>query len=139
MKWAWRGILIAAALSAAAVVWWSWREPPERKVARLLEDLDNLPRCRPTPYDFDFRESRWNRFRAAWNTLGPEAVPALIDALGKRRYQCRYLVARKLGEIGDPRAVQPLIDTLTDRDFIVRQDAIYALAVQRYEGLTNSR
>ena len=62
-----------------------------------------------------------------WDKLGPEAIPALIDALHNQRFSYRYLVARKLGAVGDGRAVDALIERLDDGDFILRKDAIYAL------------
>jgi HEAT repeat protein len=55
-------------------------------------------------------------------------VKGLIKALGykKDEYVRRY-TARALGEIKDPRAVEPLIAALKDAEWIVREAAAYAL------------
>ena len=55
-------------------------------------------------------------------------VKGLIKALGyKKNFQVRFDAARLLGEIGDPRAVQPLIDALEDEEVMVRNEAARVL------------
>jgi len=59
---------------------------------------------------------------------GPEAVEALLSALGDRRDYMRATAAEALGEIGDARAIEPLkaLQT-TDEEEIVRKAAAAAL------------
>ena len=55
-------------------------------------------------------------------------VKALIQALGyKKDYMIRDAAAKSLGELGDPRAVQPLIAALRDESLLVRCTAAQAL------------
>ena len=42
--------------------------------------------------------------------LGPDAVPALCDALHDKRRQVRFAAVEALAHIGDPRAAAPVID-----------------------------
>lgn len=56
---------------------------------------------------------------AAFNSLvkiGAPAVDLLIAELGERDSNARVQVARVLGEIGDPRAAEPLISALEEQD-----------------------
>lgn len=50
------------------------------------------------------------------------AVEPLIHALEDEAYDVRYLAAQALGEIGDNRAVGPLIKLLKDEDELVRSE-----------------
>jgi HEAT repeat protein len=54
-------------------------------------------------------------------------VPKLIEALRDENPWARFIAAWSLGEIKDPRAVEPLIATLKDKDFRVRWNAAKAL------------
>ncbi len=54
-------------------------------------------------------------------------VPALIEALGDSDAALRTSAAEYLGDRGDPRAVEALLDTLRDPDPRVRAMAIWAL------------
>ena len=119
---------------AVLVAWWRWREAPAQKVPRLLHEFEAMDKGRfainlwPTQAEWD----------AEWGSLGPEAVPALCEALlDARHFACRYLVARRLGEIRDRRAVGPLITALQDphlppnldgAEYALRVDAALALA-----------
>ncbi len=59
---------------------------------------------------------------------GADAVPLVIDCLtGGGPYNKRALAAQVLGEIGDPRAVKPLIRALKDREITVRGYSAEAL------------
>nr|WP_255772422.1 HEAT repeat domain-containing protein [Methanothermobacter sp. K4] len=70
-----------------------------------------------------------------------QSVPSLIDALRYEEWQRDYPIlggvraaaARALGNIGDPRAVEPLINALEDQDIDVRISALRALASFRNE------
>lgn len=55
----------------------------------------------------------------------PRALPILIPLLKDK--EVNYIVPWSLGEIGDKRAVGPLIDTLSDKSPSMRVLAIYAL------------
>ena len=61
----------------------------------------------------------------ALGQFGARAVEPLIAALGDPDVLVRWIAAETLGEIGDDRAVQPLIAVLEDRE--VRQAAAEAL------------
>jgi beta-lactamase regulating signal transducer with metallopeptidase domain len=54
-------------------------------------------------------------------------VPALIEALADRDADMRTSAAEYLGELGDPRAVKTLLETLRDPDPEVRAMAVWAL------------
>jgi len=57
----------------------------------------------------------------------PQAVPALIKALGDRNENVRGAAAEALGKLGDPKAVPALTERLQDESEDVReaaQDAI---------------
>ncbi len=59
----------------------------------------------------------------------PEAVPALIEALGDPTIS--WLAAESLGKIGDPRAVGPLIAVLGSDEKWLRKNAAEALGKLR--------
>jgi HEAT repeat protein len=68
------------------------------------------------------------RQREALGKLGdPQAVPALIQALGDSDSAVRAAAAEALGAIGDPQAVPALIQALGDSDCDVRRAAAEAL------------
>ncbi|MFL5733823.1 MAG: HEAT repeat domain-containing protein [Chloroflexia bacterium] len=65
---------------------------------------------------------------AALVAMGSQAVLPLIGTLGDENDTIRYYVVGALGDIRDPRAVEPLIQTaLNDEDEEVRSRAIEAL------------
>lgn len=86
------------------------KEAVERNVDRLLEDVGGV-------YNHDIRTALVN--------LGPDAVEPLIRVIlrlgdivnglnsGDRRRVLFHIALRALGDFGDPRAVQPLIDLLS--------------------------
>jgi len=55
--------------------------------------------------------------------LGPHVIETLIAALNDESEEIRLAIARALGQIGDPRAVVPLISLFQDLDWSVRRDA----------------
>jgi HEAT repeat protein len=59
--------------------------------------------------------------------MGGLAVPVLLTRVGNADGAVRRTAAMVLGEIGDPRAIQPLILALSDEDIGVRQSAAEAL------------
>jgi len=59
---------------------------------------------------------------------GERAVPELLKAMSARAYQVRSCSARALGEIGDARAVEPLVQALGDTSVNVQRSASEALA-----------
>lgn len=80
-------------------------DPSNSEIARLIHDL------------------RWpetharDRATQALLALGTPAVPALIETLSGDSFLARIRAAKILGEIGDARAVQPLIDALRRTGF----------------------
>jgi hypothetical protein len=64
------------------------------------------------------------RQRRRWANRRPQAVPALIQALGDSEWDVRRAAAEALGKLGDPQAVPALIQALGDSGlgmFAVRQ------------------
>jgi HEAT repeat protein len=128
-RYAFRIVVLVLSLGAV-LAWWYWPETPAQRVHRLLRGFDRLPRGK---LDFSF----FNLFvsskalHAEWSRLGPEAVPALVEALNNDRYPMRYLAAERLAEIGDPTALTGLIQALQDYDFGVRMWAAHALGAMR--------
>lgn len=62
--------------------------------------------------------------------LGSKAVPVLMATLQHESAEARMFAARTLGDIGDRRAVEPLIEVLThDNDYGVRTAAATALGL----------
>lgn len=59
---------------------------------------------------------------------GATSVPSLLTTLRHGRPELRLLAARSLGQLGDARAVDPLVRALKDHDECVRQQIIQALA-----------
>jgi len=80
-------------------------------VEGLVQDLGDLENSR--------------RARQELVQIGRPAVPALIQALGNEKTRFNAVVA--LGEIGDRRAVGPLIEMLKDENYLVRSVAAKAL------------
>ena len=60
-------------------------------------------------------------------SMGPSAAPYLLEALQDPDFKVRALAAHTLGRIEAKRAVEPLIDLLTDYYQTVRRDAVQAL------------
>lgn len=59
--------------------------------------------------------------------IGSPAVPGIIATLNDEHDDIRQATARMLGQIGDARAVVPLITLFRDRDWSVRRDAYQAI------------
>jgi HEAT repeats/PBS lyase HEAT-like repeat len=104
------------------------RERPSEKVPRLLKEYSELPTGPFEPFYFG---RSYQAIDADWYRLGPESVPALIASLKNHGLPKRYLVAKRLAEIGDARAIPALIDALEDYDFIVRMWVVNALGDMR--------
>lgn len=60
--------------------------------------------------------------------LGKEAVPALLEALQEGLWYTRECAIQALGNIGDPRAIEPLMIALGDENIGVRRSAAHALS-----------
>jgi anti-anti-sigma factor len=59
----------------------------------------------------------------------PDQIQRLIDKLkSSDRDVVRTSVIEEIGKFGDPRAIRPLIDALSDEDTLVRWNAVQALA-----------
>ncbi|MHB9108315.1 MAG: HEAT repeat domain-containing protein [Armatimonadota bacterium] len=68
--------------------------------------------------------------RADWNraiALGAVAVDALIEGMNNPNTDVRRNAAKSLGVIGDPRAIQPLLNALADEEWFVRESAAWSL------------
>ncbi|MBM4042203.1 MAG: PEGA domain-containing protein [Planctomycetes bacterium] len=82
---------------------------------RLIDGL-NLEKERP----------RW-KAETALKMIGATAVPALVEALKDRRGRVRQSAAFLLGEIADPRAIEPLAAGMADKDEDTRWKAATSL------------
>jgi hypothetical protein len=71
------------------------------------------------------RQDRYYAVRLLGDLRDRQAVPVLIELL--RDEEVNAIVPWALGEIGDPRAIGPLIEVLGDPDPSMRVRAIYAL------------
>jgi HEAT repeat protein len=71
---------------------------------------------------------RWKAAEAL-TQIGTESVPYLINALENPDEDVRWKAAISLGEIGDRRAIDPLIRLLGDEDRFVRSRAAYAIGI----------
>jgi HEAT repeat protein len=67
----------------------------------------------------------------ALGKLGPEAIPAILEALGDADHNVREIAAGALAHLRDPRAVDPLIITLADKSSDVRRTAVNSLGNQK--------
>lgn len=100
---------------------WPRRDPD----IRALADRKDYPRL--------IRALRHRNLAVQWQAssalagLGTEGMDHLLSALNTRNKDIRLGVIEALGEIRDPRAVEPLIDLLRDRDNEVRWEAALAL------------
>lgn len=65
--------------------------------------------------------------REALETRGDAALGALITLLHEGESRDRVNAATILGQIGDHRVVEPLLQTLDSDNFLVRQNAVQAL------------
>jgi HEAT repeat protein len=119
------GVLCLAVGALAFLTWWCWPETSSQKVHRILRQKDSLPKGK---FNISISFVNSNAIDAEWNRLGPEDVPALVEALNDPQCPMRYLAAGRLGEIGDPRAIPGLIQALDhNHGFIVRMWAAHAL------------
>ncbi len=122
-------IVVSCVTLAAAMFglywWWGWREAPQRKVPRLLRELRDSPSDRVRSSQLFSFARRRESIQADLDSLGPSAVPALIDALNDRGHPNPTLpgyadvipnfAAEQLGKLRDRRAVEPLIRCLQER------------------------
>jgi len=69
-----------------------------------------------------------DRARSALNDAGPQIVEPLIETLLEDQ-NISWSVAITLGQIGDPRAVEPLIQVLEDKSRTGRQPVAIALSI----------
>ena len=87
----------------AAVIWAIWSFGAERKDAEAVPHL--IRYLRESTLD----EARWRAADALWLIDDTRAVPDLIDALGDPSLKVQGFSASALGDLGDPRAVEPLL------------------------------
>ena len=106
---------------AAEEVWMGLKDPSvaEEIVLRLKK-----PEREHSNYGEDSFVSRSHQ---ALLKLSGLAVPALIGMLEDDDASLRMLAAQILGEIDDPRAVEPLLEALNDSYVKVKQTAVFAL------------
>ena len=74
-----------------------------------------------------FRVTPGREVSRALAEIGDAAVAPLIVVLRDPTFQARDLAARSLGQIGDHRAVDPLLAVRDDRDPTLRSSVAYAL------------
>jgi HEAT repeat protein len=93
------------------------RQADEGTIAALITDLDS-------PDGFI-------RLRARWylTTIGRRAIPHLGKALDNKDTVMRWEAAKALEQIGDPQAIEVLIDALEDNMFDVRWMAAEGLII----------
>jgi HEAT repeat protein len=110
-------IALAGVLALSTLVWClvAWWESPEHRVPRLLKQLDAAASTGGGKGDW-YPRMPWERgqgdIEGELDALGDSAVPALIQALDDPNYFIRWSAVHQLGKIGDPRAVEPLLDVL---------------------------
>jgi HEAT repeat protein len=112
----------------------AYRQSDTRQVAeRALAQIGSVA---VGPLLEALKNSAGERQQAAARVLvqikDPQLVDWLIDAL-KQPSDDRLTFARMLGEIGDARAVEPLVATLGDNDLWLRQTAAEALSQLGWE------
>ena len=61
----------------------------------------------------------------------PSVIGVLIDATADKQEEVRIEVIQTLGEIGDERAVKPLVYALIDESLVVREKGASALGQAR--------
>ena len=71
--------------------------------------------------------ARW-KAESALKMIGTAAVPALVEALRDRRCRVRQSAAFLLGELADPRSIEPLAAAMADKDEDTRWKAATSLA-----------
>jgi HEAT repeat protein len=97
-------------------------EDLERRLPELIRDLAGTPEQR-------------KRSREAIADAGGNALPYLIERLGDPSFVVRWEIVNLLGNIGDPRGEDALIDrVLHDANHHVRWRALWALAALPEEG-----
>lgn len=88
-------------------------EEIEKEINRLIREL--------TKYDgMEYsreREEELNEIRDKLVSIGKPAVPQLIEKLNRHGALSCWYAVDALGEIGDNRAIKPLVDALEDREF----------------------
>jgi HEAT repeat protein len=109
-----------------------WDDQEQAAAARILGEIGDARAVEAlSTACYTLRRSRAaaEAARAITMIRGPGAVKALIAALGHADGQVRVSAAEALGEIGDRRAVRPLIRALKDEYYsTVRSEAAEALA-----------
>lgn len=127
-------LVLAAVLAAGVGGVWIWRtHTDEYRVARLLDEArDEDPRGvsgwlidlgisdrRPTRHMYLIQEDLL--------AIGPPAVPQLIEALADRNENVAVFAALLLGEIGDRRAAESLVEAMDSPRWPLQLEATHAL------------
>lgn len=100
----------------------------DRDIAmRLGLDEQKVARYTDEGYEIGYIDSLGKQPVDVLATLGKPAVPQLIRELKSHDPLVRRQAAEALGEIQDPRAVDPLGDVLKDKDALIRRHAVKAL------------
>ena len=80
----------------------------------------------PLIADLDYLFQGWS-VASALEAIGEPSVTSLIAVLRSHSVSARQEASVTLGRIGDPRAVEPLLDAVQDKDWDVRRNAATAL------------
>jgi len=112
------------------------------KLLKLLDDPDEAAQWRATvalgaigepavpglidSLNLEKERPRW-KAETALKMIGAKAVPALIEALRDKRGRVRQSAAFLLGELADPRAIEPLAAAMGDKDEDTRWKAATSL------------
>ena len=113
-----RTLFVLVTVSAAIMSAAAWYLSPSRRTQRLLEELADQPGGH---IDLGWSGRPTEAILADFRILGSAAVPELICALRSPKSDIRYLAAGQLGDLKDPRAVEPLIVCLQQDDNAVVQ------------------
>jgi hypothetical protein len=95
---------------------------PDIKAMKQARDINGLISL----LDHENFDIQWHAADAL-GSLGPDAIPSLINALNDRSVNTRLGIIEALTEIRDPRAVPALIETIRDQSSEVKWETAIAL------------
>ena len=127
-------VALALVLAAGGFAWYWQATAVHRQVNALLAELREDEPGLAERWLIKLGLMRDRRTGRAWNEvaedlakLGRSAAGELIRALRDRDWRVRCAAVQALGDLGDPRGVEPLIAALKDESRLVRYTAAWAL------------